>query len=323
MRMRIGGTLKRGLGLEACLLRLLAVAMLCAPTINAQQMNQFEATAAPLKSQGSNACANCHEDIWKSCTGNPHSSQSILHGGKGLTCDGCHGPGKVHAGASSGASRIFDPASSTAKEVDEKCMSCHAGSHANSERSRHREGNVSCISCHSIHAAGAPEHLLKMAQPQLCYQCHDNVSAQFSLPFRHKVKEGVMQCTDCHDPHGIPARNATGASARQIAMCVQCHTDTAGPFVYEHADVKAEGCTSCHFPHGGPNPQLLNRSSVNTICQQCHLPSPIFTTSPPNRPAHTPATQGKPCTLCHASIHGSNSSAVFFSSRPEEEGRTY
>ena len=35
------------------------------------------------------------------------------------------------------------------------------------------------------------------------------------------------------------------------------------------------------IPHGGPNPRLLNRANVNTICLQCHSPSPNFTTSLP------------------------------------------
>jgi DmsE family decaheme c-type cytochrome len=95
---------------------------------------------------------------------------------------------------------------------------------------------------------------------------------------------------------------------------MKCHTETAGPFVYEHAVVKTEGCTACHTPHGGPNPRLLNRASVNTICLQCHSPSPNFTTATPIGPAHNQATQYQSCTICHTSIHGSNTSPIFFNS---------
>lgn len=319
----MGGASKSGLGLQACLVRLLAVAMLCATAIEAQQVNQAAAQPAPLNSRDSGTCTNCHDEIWKSFATNPHSNQSILHGGKIVTCEGCHGPGKVHAGGSSDAARIYDPANSTAKEVDEKCMSCHAGSNANTERSRHREGNVSCISCHSIHAAGVPEHLLKIAQPQLCYQCHYNVKPQFSLPLHHKVEEGLMQCTDCHDPHSVSAENAAGASARQIKMCIKCHTDTAGPFTFEHAAVKVEGCTGCHFPHGGPNPGLLSRAKVNTICLECHLPLPVFTATLPAGSAHTQARWDQSCVSCHASIHGSNISVVFFRSKQGQERQNF
>ena len=91
--------------------------------------------------------------------------------------------------------------------------------------------------------------------------------------------------------------------------------ETAGPFVYEHAVVKTEGCVACHFPHGGPNPRLLNRANVNTICLQCHSPSPNFTTSQPLGPAHNQAVQYQSCTICHTEIHGSNISAVFFATQ--------
>jgi hypothetical protein len=58
----------------------------------------------------------------------------------------------------------------------------------------------------------------------------------------------------------------------------------------------------------------LNRANVNTICLQCHSPSPNFTTLQPVGPAHNQATQYQACTICHASIHGSNTSPIFFNS---------
>ena len=81
--------------------------------------------------------------------------------------------------------------------------------------------------------------------------------------------------------------------------------------MYEHAAVKAEGCTACHFPHGGPNPRMLNRDKVNTICLQCHLPSLNSTTGEPIGMAHNLTAQTQSCTDCHTDIHGSNVSSVF------------
>ena len=60
-------------------------------------------------------------------------------------------------------------------------------------------------------------------------------------------------------------------------MCVKCHTETAGPFVFEHPPVKTEGCVSCHLPHGGYNARLLTKSNVNTLCLQCHTVNDNFT----------------------------------------------
>ena len=235
-----------------------------------------------------------------------------MHGGAGVTCEGCHGAGKAHVDGGGDITKIFNPAKATAKEVDEKCLGCHQGKHANFERSAHGEGNVSCIGCHSVHASTTPEHLLKAAEPQLCFQCHTDVKPQFSMPFHHKVEEGLVKCSDCHDPHGTFGQKGLRSSTQQDAVCTKCHTETAGPFVYEHAVVKTEGCTACHTPHGGPNPRLLNRANVNTICLQCHSPSPNFTTGLPIGPAHNQAAQYQSCTICHTSIHGSNVSAVFF-----------
>ena len=238
-----------------------------------------------------------------------------MHGKTGITCEGCHGPGKAHVDGGGDVTKIFNPAKASAKEIDTRCLSCHQGQHANFERTAHGENNVSCISCHSVHHSQTSERLLKLEQPKLCYQCHTETKSQFNMPFHHRVEEGLMKCTDCHDAHGTFNRKNLRASAQMDAVCTKCHSETAGPFVYEHFVVKTEGCTACHFPHGGPNPRLINRASVNTLCLQCHSPSPNFTTAGlPSGPAHNQATQYQACATCHASIHGSNTSPIFFNS---------
>ena len=261
---------------------------------------------------GSDACAACHEEVAKGFSENPHTRMALMHGKSGVTCENCHGAGKAHVDGGGDVGKIFNPAKGTAKEVDARCLSCHQGQHANFERSGHGEANVSCVGCHSIHAGQDPERLLKIAQPVLCFQCHTDIKPQFSMPFHHKVEEGLIQCSDCHDPHGTFGRKGLKSAAQQDAVCTKCHAETAGPFVYEHDVVKTEGCTACHTPHGGPNPRLLNRANVNTICLQCHSPSPNFTTAPaPTGPAHNQAVQYQSCTICHTDIHGSNTHSHF------------
>ena len=166
----------------------------------------------------------------------------------------------------------FQPRQGTAKEVDETCLGCHAGAHPNFERSPHAKAEVGCISCHSVHASKDTEHLLKAAQPKLCFQCHTDVKPAFDMPFHHKVNEGVVKCSDCHDVHGTFGNNNLRSTADQNLICTKCHAETRGPFVYEHAAVKAEGCVGCHTPHGSQNARLLNMPSVNTLCNQCHSP---------------------------------------------------
>jgi len=260
---------------------------------------------------GSETCTTCHGDLSKQFSSNPHTRLALMHGGKGVTCESCHGPGKAHVESGGVATKIFQFTKATPKQVDKKCLACHVGEHPNFERTAHGEALVSCTSCHSVHKFEAQTVMLKTKQPTLCYQCHTDVKPAFAQPFHHRVNEGLIKCTDCHDPHGTFQPNQLRISATQDAICTKCHVDTLGPFVYEHPPIKTEGCTSCHSPHGSPNPRLLIRSNVNSLCLQCHSPSMNFTA--PGTPSfHNQANQYQACTVCHVQIHGSNASSVFF-----------
>lgn len=265
----------------------------------------------PADYVGSETCTTCHADEAKKFDSNPHSKLALEHGGKGNTCESCHGPGRAHVESGGDATKIFQFAKATPKAVDSQCLTCHEDTHANFERSSHGAAGVSCISCHSSHAAKTDTNLLKLAEPQLCYGCHTDAKAAFAQPFHHKVNEGLMKCSDCHNPHGTFEDKLLKSSADQNAVCTKCHAETAGPFVYEHPPLKTEGCTSCHFAHGSPNPRLLTRNNVNSLCLQCHTASVNFTA--PGTPSfHNQANQYQACTVCHTQIHGSNASSIFF-----------
>jgi DmsE family decaheme c-type cytochrome len=260
---------------------------------------------------GSETCALCHAAVSKQFGSDPHSALALLHQGKGVTCESCHGPGQAHVESGGVKSKIFDFKTAPAKVADAKCLSCHLGTHANFERSAHSLAGVGCTSCHSVHAVQTSDHLLKIAEPTLCYTCHTDVKASFAQPFHHKVNEGVLACSNCHNPHGTLQDKLLKSAADQNMTCVKCHSETHGPFVYEHPPVKTEGCTSCHFPHGSPNPRLLLRNNVNSLCLQCHTASSLFTA--PGTPSfHNMANQYQSCTTCHTQIHGSNVDPYFF-----------
>jgi DmsE family decaheme c-type cytochrome len=305
--------------LRTCLIFVLGAIVFCviaiaAPGPEGKGSGQAANPAPPAGFAGSNTCATCHDEEAKNFADNPHVRMAQMHGKNGITCENCHGPGKAHA-ESADPSKIFNPAKGTTKQVDAMCLGCHQGQHSNFERSGHAEANVSCVSCHSIHDGKDPEQLLKAAQPVLCFQCHIDTKPNFSMPFHHKVEEGLIQCTDCHDPHGTFQHKGLKLVSQQDMVCMKCHAETAGPFVYEHPVVKTEGCVACHSPHGSPNPRMLNRANVNTICLQCHSPSMNFTTSEPIGPVHNQALQYQSCTICHTDIHGSNVSDVFFNTK--------
>jgi DmsE family decaheme c-type cytochrome len=278
---------------------------------------------------GSEACKVCHADVWFNFYKNPHY-KSIAAGNQPperTGCEGCHGPAKAHVEARGGRATIPRAFSlmPPAKILD-TCLACHSKdlSRANIRRSSHTEADVVCSGCHSIHKAQTPKFLLARKQIDLCYTCHSNVRAQFEMPVKHRVNEGVMQCSDCHNPHGTFAPTwRMGQRPRMVEQsagnqetCVRCHTDKRGPFVFEHPPVRVEGCETCHRPHGSMNTRLLTRPIVFAVCLECHNGAGNF-----GRQGDGVLTQNsthnmfdpkyRNCTTCHVRLHGSNSDPRF------------
>jgi mono/diheme cytochrome c family protein len=76
---------------------------------------------------GAKTCAMCHKDEANGLSTNPHSKLALEHDGKGVTCEGCHGPGKAHVQSGGDPSKIFSFAKATPKAVEEHCLECHQG----------------------------------------------------------------------------------------------------------------------------------------------------------------------------------------------------
>jgi DmsE family decaheme c-type cytochrome len=119
-----------------------------------------------------------------------------------------------------------------------------------------------------------------------------------------------MDCDDCHNPHSGLDWHQTRPSFSGEEICYKCHIEIKGPFVFEHAAVRLRGCKGCHEPHGSNNPKMLVRSTMASLCLECHalsrISTNIFTSEPPafhnlNSPTY------RNCTVCHVKIHGSNS----------------
>jgi DmsE family decaheme c-type cytochrome len=264
---------------------------------------------------GSEVCKTCHEDIYDNWEKTPHWKTMLdTNGGPSHQgCESCHGPGSAHVAGGGDITKIFRFETASTKEINDRCLGCHAGGpeHMNAINSIHTKNDVSCISCHSPHHAVTREFLLVKAQPELCYGCHLSKKAEFAMPFHHRVNEGLIQCSDCHNVHGTVGPKQVRTSSTQDAICFKCHTDKQGPFVYEHAAVKIDGCQSCHQVHGGPNAHMLRLSNINLLCLQCHTTS-TFSAAPGAPSFHNQATFFQACTLCHIAIHGSNFSSTFF-----------
>ncbi len=263
---------------------------------------------------GADTCKTCHEDIYtKHFAGTPHYALLKKEGKHG--CEDCHGPGSAHVEGGGDVSKIISFKALSVQDSSKICLTCHAASaeHANFLRSTHATNDIGCTSCHSPHNAKIERSLLREAQPQLCFGCHTEQKTEFSRPFRHRVNEGLVLCSDCHNVHGTTTARQLRTNSSQDAVCFKCHTDTKGPFVYEHVPVKTEGCMACHTPHGSTNPRLLRVNQVNLLCLQCHtLTISNAESQPPIGPVHNQSQKYQACTMCHAFIHGSNFSEVFF-----------
>jgi DmsE family decaheme c-type cytochrome len=263
---------------------------------------------------GSESCKTCHEEVYKSWEKGPHWKQTLKEGGIAKHgCEDCHGAGAAHVADPADTSTLFLFEKASSKDINARCLTCHAGGpqHMNAINSVHSQNGVSCISCHSPHHPETKEFLLAKPETELCFSCHLGQKAQFNMPFRHRVLDGLIQCNDCHNPHGTVLPKQVRMSPEQSAVCFKCHADKQGPFVFEHDPVKAEGCTSCHVPHGGPNQHMLRYSTVNLLCISCHTNS-TFSGAPSAPSFHNQAAQFQSCTLCHTNIHGSNFSNFFF-----------
>ena len=310
-------------------LRLLSAWIVCGLAAYAQLgPATTPSNAAHPEFVGSAVCKTCHPNVWLNFYKNPHY-KSIASGREEpekTGCEGCHGPGQAHVQARGGKATIIAFSELKPKAILDNCLRCHGKdfNRGNIRRSEHTLSDVVCTNCHSIHRSATPKFLLAKAQTDLCYGCHGPVRAQFNMPFKHRVNEGIMQCTDCHNPHGTPPPTWRMSSRPRMVdqalgneePCLKCHTDKRGPFLFEHAAVRVDGCETCHFPHGSTNARLMRRPVVFTVCLECHNGAGNFGRQGDGialqSPSHNMADpKYRNCTLCHVRIHGSNADPQF------------
>ncbi len=211
-------------------------------------------------------------------------------------CAACHGAGSLHALSGGRPATIVNPKNQKPKDVDATCNACHIKGKSVEKWTcaEHSKQGVSCIVCHDANAPSG--HTLRKPEFQLCGSCHLDVQAQFRLPNRHRVAEGRVACSDCHDPHG----NTDKVRDKDVRYraCLACHQEKGGPFLFDHGIKRGEGCTACHDPHGSTNRRMLTYPRTLPLCLQCHPETP-----------HDLKDQAKRfsnCIGCHTEIHGSD-----------------
>lgn len=236
-----------------------------------------------------------------------------------VNCESCHGPGslaidgitpeKVKANAAKGKQTecnyktFVDIKNLPAQARSLICLKCHTANATfnlhNWNASTHAIADVSCEDCHNIHAG----HNLKVkprTTTALCYKCHADVQAAFSLPYHHPVDEKKVFCIECHDTHGgNEVKNLRRVTVK--STCTQCHLEKEGPFLFEHADLN-EDCRICHVPHGSVNSRLLTQREP-FLCLQCHPTHSVTSSMSTTERKQAFYTR---CSDCHSQIHGSD-----------------
>ncbi len=243
---------------------------------------------------GNDTCASCHEDTVTAFKKTPHAASE-------QSCEGCHGGGKAHVDGEGDKSKIRLFASLSASDSSAVCMNCHnKAGQKHWVGSTHDSRAVACVDCHNPHPKGAaPKALLRKAQIELCTNCHLQKKAQLMRSGHMPLREGKLECTSCHNPHGTPNDKLLLQTSVQ-QNCYSCHAEKRGPYLWEHPPVR-ENCVNCHDAHGTINDKLL-KVKMPLLCQQCHQtashPGPAY-------PAMSRYAFNQGCMHCHPTIHGS------------------
>ncbi len=254
---------------------------------------------------GDEMCGSCHDEVvtkWKKT----RHGQTISHVGltkEPQTCETCHGPGSEHP-SDENHKKIYNPGKMSSREIVKRCVDCHSSTVKSVEwaASPHGNNDVRCSQCHDIHNPTKADHLLKQDTTKLCLSCHKKQNAEFRRNSHHPVLEGRLDCTDCHNPHKPAVVAGRKLKSTGENLCLKCHQQMKGPFLYEHDPLVSgltEACQACHIPHGSPNPKLMKLFGRG-LCLQCHTDRlPHFT--------------GRKCwdVGCHSEVHGGKRPRLF------------
>ena len=253
---------------------------------------------------GASTCLTCHDD--KTNLGEHGRAANPRTPMAGQGCETCHGPGQAHVDGGGDPARIRNPAKLDPSEVSATCTTCHnRGEHEFWQGSQHDRRNLTCTTCHSVHSPNSLEKQLKAdSVMQTCGTCHRDKVAKLDRSSHMPVREGKLECSTCHNPHGSQNVRLLRVGNTVNEACTSCHAEKRGPFLWDHAPVR-ENCTTCHDPHGSANERSLV-AKVPFLCQRCHShtrhPATIYDgTQLTNSRLYT-----RGCVNCHSNIHGSN-----------------
>lgn len=112
-------------------------------------------------------------------------------------------------------------------------------------RPAHEDGESEDVPVH--------DHLLVAEPFELCGDCHGIQAAAAHRPFAHRDGAEPFSCLACHSTHGTTrvGRLLAGGNG---GVCLDCHGDKAGPFVFPHPPGRSTAASPATSPTARPTP---------------------------------------------------------------------
>ncbi len=257
---------------------------------------------------GTAKCVRCHAKQARPYFSGPHGKDWLSRSpASNLGCETCHGPGLAHDKDPGAKGLVIMPPKMSPREATALCLKCHDRQHAGWSGSQHDARNLTCVTCHTMHKPKSERGLLKGETiVESCGSCHRDKAARLQRSSHMPMREGKMECSTCHDPHGSTNVRMLRAGNTINESCQSCHAEKRGPFLWEHAPV-AEKCTTCHDAHGSFNNRMLVAKDP-MLCQRCHVAT-RHPATPYDRAALLTSSNrmiNRGCINCHQLVHGSN-----------------
>ena len=264
--------------------------------------------AAPLDT---NTCFTCHEAVFTKDFTKSH------HAGLENACANCHKGAAEHAQAMQAGdrqARRSPPSRSSARGRSTRpaWAATRRATRPTGRGGTHDRRDLACTSCHSVHdvqVRRGPAQDRPRARDLLHVPPRD--PGQEPAHLAPSGARGADDLRELPQPPRLARRPKMIKADWTNELCLECHTEKRGPFLWEHAPVR-ENCLNCHDPHGSNHDKMLV-SQQPWLCQRCHLntrhPGHASTaTSTPAAPVDSPATARSEhaCKNCHQNVHGGN-----------------
>jgi len=184
---------------------------------------------------GSDACIDCHDDMYA-------LKQESNH--RGLSCEVCHGPAVKHVEAP-------DEYSPIVPRTRDHCALCHGYNPSRPTgfpqiiEKLHNPGQP-CMSCHSPHNPELPH------SPEECKACHRRIAGEKTVSHH-----ATLHCTTCHmtpDEHLVIPASVRSQKPETNNVCAGCHAEDADsprhiPRIDPETHADRYFCWDCHYPH--------------------------------------------------------------------------